>query len=350
MTNREKYHFDDFTLTNYRRLVQLAVDKGFQFILHKDEYVPERKDVIWRHDVEFEPDIALKMALIEAEVGVKATYFFQLHSPFYNVAEPHYREVLYQIKDLGHCVGLHFDSAYWGITDESQLNVFITHDKDYLQTSLGVEIDTFSFHNTTKFTQSCLDYKYGGLINVYSSFFKEHYNYCGDSLGYWRFDRLEDVLKNEHGHDEASKLLLAQSEVVEGLVDDGGGRHGEHTAEEDAVHLAPLEALAHEDAEHRHTEDDGDGGDNGRSPHLQDFLEREVESQREEQEHDADVGPEVYVLLIDHGGGVGHVGRYQEAGHDVAQDERLLEFLEYEGDDACYDEHQGKVFDKWGKF
>lgn len=197
MTNREKYHFDDFTLTNYRRLVQLAVDKGFQFILHKDEYVPERKDVIWRHDVEFEPDIALKMALIEAEVGVKATYFFQLHSPFYNVAEPHYREVLYQIKDLGHCVGLHFDSAYWGITDESQLNVFITNDKDYLQTSLGVEIDTFSFHNTTKFTQSCLDYKYGGLINVYSSFFKEHYNYCGDSLGYWRFDRLEDVLKNE---------------------------------------------------------------------------------------------------------------------------------------------------------
>ena len=197
MTNREKYHFDDFTLDNYRRLVQMAVDKGFQFILHKDEFVLERKDIIWRHDVEFEPDIALKMAKIEAEIGVKATYFFQLHSPYYNVVDSHYREVFYQIKNLGHCVGLHFDSAYWGITDENQLNDYIILDKEYFEKNMDVEIDTFSFHNTTPFTQSCLEYKYGGLINVYSSFFKKYYNYCGDSLGYWRFDRLEDVLNDD---------------------------------------------------------------------------------------------------------------------------------------------------------
>lgn len=196
MTNREKYHFDDFTLANYTRLIELAKDKGFKFILHKDEFVPERKDVIWRHDVEFEPDIALKMAEIENEAGVQATYFFQLHSGFYNVMSCHYRQVFHQIKDLGHCVGLHFDSAYWGITSEDQLNDFIKIDKEYLEKNMNVEIDTFSFHNTTPFTQGCLEYKYCGLINVYASFFKEHYNYCGDSLGYWRFDRLEDVLKD----------------------------------------------------------------------------------------------------------------------------------------------------------
>lgn len=197
MTNREKYHFDDFTLDNYRRLILLAKDKGFQFILHKDDFVNERKDIIWRHDVEFEPDIALKMAQIEHEEGVIASYFFQLHSPYYNVTDPYFREVFYEIKGLGHLVGLHFDSAYWGITSEDQLNDFITLDKDYLNANFGVEIDTFSFHNTTPFTQSCLAYKYGGLINVYASFFKQHYNYCGDSLGYWRFDRLEEVLKDE---------------------------------------------------------------------------------------------------------------------------------------------------------
>lgn len=198
MTNREKYHFDDFTLDNYKRLVHMAIDRGFQFILHKDEFVPERKDVIWRHDVEFEPDVAFKMALIEAEAGVKATYFFQLHSPFYNVVEPHYREVFHRIKDLGHCVGLHFDSAYWGITDEAQLNDYIKIDKSFLECNMGIEIDTFSFHNTTPFTQSCLEYKYGGVINSYASFFKKNFNYCGDSLGYWRFDRLEDVLNDEN--------------------------------------------------------------------------------------------------------------------------------------------------------
>ena len=197
MINRKKYHFDDFTLGNYRRLIKLAKEKGFHFILHKDEYVPERKDIIWRHDVEFEPDIALRMAQIEHDEGVVATYFFQLHSPYYNVVEPFYREVFHKIKDLGHLVGLHFDSAYWGISDEKQLDEYIVLDKTYLEKNMGVEIDTFSFHNTTPFTQSCLEYRYGGLINVYSSYFKEHYNYCGDSLGYWRFDRLEDVLNDE---------------------------------------------------------------------------------------------------------------------------------------------------------
>lgn len=196
MTNREKYHFDDFTFDNYRRLVNLAKEKGFQFILHKDEFVPERKDVIWRHDVEFEPDIALKMAYIEQQEGVKATYFFQLHSPYYNLFDEHYSKVFHQIHDMGHHVGLHFDCRYWGINNEKKLDEYIILDKTYLEKNLGAQIDTFSFHNTTSFTQSCLAFTYGGLVNVYSSFFKEHYNYCGDSLGYWRFDRLENVLED----------------------------------------------------------------------------------------------------------------------------------------------------------
>ena len=198
MNNREKYCFEDFTFENYRKLIQLAKTKGFQFIFHKDEFVSERKDIIWRHDVEFEPDYALRMAQIEYEERVIATYFFQLHSPYYNVVDSHYRKVFHQIKDLGHCVGLHFDSAYWGINEENQLNDYIVLDKEYIEKNMGVDIDTFSFHNTTPFTQSCLEYRYGGLINVYSSYFKEHYSYCGDSLGYWRFDRLEDVLKDKN--------------------------------------------------------------------------------------------------------------------------------------------------------
>lgn len=197
MTNREKYHFDDFTLANYKRLLQLAKDKGFDFILHKNAYVAERKDIIWRHDVEFEPDIALKMAEIEHEIGAIATYFFQLHSHYYNLFDGHYSKVFHQIHALGHHVGLHFDCRYWNIDDEKQLDEYISLDKAYLEKNLDIQIDTFSFHNTTPFTQSCLAYTYGGLVNVYSSYFKDHYNYCGDSLGYWRFDRLENVLNDE---------------------------------------------------------------------------------------------------------------------------------------------------------
>lgn len=197
MTNKEKYKFEDFTLTNYRSLIQLSKTKGFEFILHRDGFVNNRKDIIWRHDVEFEPDIALKMAQIEAEERVKATYFFQLHSPYYNLFDNHYTKIFHQIREFGHHVGLHFDCYYWRIYSEDQLEENITVDRMYMEKALGVEVDTFSFHNTTPFTQSCLKYKYAGLINVYSSYFKEHYSYCGDSLGYWRFDRLEDVLNDD---------------------------------------------------------------------------------------------------------------------------------------------------------
>lgn len=197
MTNREKYKFDDFTLANYDRLVKLAVEKGFNFISYTDEFVLERKDILWRHDVEFEPDTALKMAEIEASHGAKATYFFQLHCPYYNLLDPHYTEVFHKIHALGHYVGLHFDSHYYGIEDESQLNKYIELDRSYFEAVLGVKIDTYSFHNTTPFTQSCLEPMYGGLINVYSSHFKKNFSYCGDSLGYWRFDRLEDVLNDD---------------------------------------------------------------------------------------------------------------------------------------------------------
>lgn len=197
MTNREKFKFDDFTLDNYKRLVALALEKGFQFISYTDEFVQDRKDILWRHDVEFEPDIALKMAEIESSLGAKATYFFQIHCPYYNIYDPHYTEVFNKIKSLGHFVGLHFDSHYYGIENESQLNEYIRLDKEYFERVLKVKIDTFSFHNTTPFTQSCLETMYGGLINVYSSYFKKNFSYCGDSLGYWRFDVLEEVLNDD---------------------------------------------------------------------------------------------------------------------------------------------------------
>lgn len=198
MTNREKYKFDDFTLANYERLVALAVEKGYNFISYTDEFIENRRDMLWRHDVEFEPDVALKMAEIEHKYSVKATYFFQIHSPFYNIFDKHYTDVFHKIYALGHDVGLHFDSHFYGINDEAQLNKYIELDRTYFEAVMGVKIKTYSFHNTTQFTQSCLKPMYGGLINVYSSHFKEKYSYCGDSLGYWRFDRLEEVLNDDN--------------------------------------------------------------------------------------------------------------------------------------------------------
>lgn len=197
MTNREKYNFDYFTIDHYAELVKLAKDMGFEFILHKDKFQPERKDIIWRHDVEFSPDIALKMAEIENKLGVQATYFFQTHSEFYNVFEPYFTRILNRIKELGHHIGLHFDSHYYGINSAEMLDKYISLDKKYFEEVFNLELDTFSFHNTTPFVLSCKEFQYGGLINVYAECFKKNYQYCADSTGFWRYEVLDEVLRDE---------------------------------------------------------------------------------------------------------------------------------------------------------
>ncbi len=197
MTNREKYNFDYFTIAHYAEIVKLAKDMGFQFILHKDEYIPERKDIIWRHDVEFSPDIALKMANIEHDLGVKATYFFQIHSEFYNILERYMSDILYKIKGLGHHIGLHYDSHYYNVNDEETLERTLKIDKAYFEQVFNLELDTFSFHETTPFILGCQKETYGGMINVYSQKIKSKYQYCADSTGFWRYEVLDEVLRDD---------------------------------------------------------------------------------------------------------------------------------------------------------
>lgn len=197
MTNREKYNFDYFTMEHYDVLVKMAVDNGFTFLTYTDKLLQlNRKEILWRHDVEFSPEIALKMAKIEHKHGVKATYFFQTHSEFYNVFEPFHSNILKEIKSLGHEIGLHFDAHYYNIQTQEELDKYITLDKEYFENVFDIKLRVFSFHNTNPFILSCEKFKYGGLINVYSKYFKTNFNYCADSTGFWRYEILDEVLSD----------------------------------------------------------------------------------------------------------------------------------------------------------
>ncbi len=196
MTNREKYKFDYFTIDNYSKILKLAKDEGYSFILYNDSYDENVKQILWRHDVEFSPEIALNMAIMEHDLNIKSTYFFQIHSMYYNTLDAHYSKIVRQIRSLGHEIGLHFDAHYFNIQEQASLNRYIDLDKTYFENIFGFQLRVFSFHNTNPFILSCEDFKYGDLINVYSSYFKTKYNYCADSTGYWRYEILDEVLRN----------------------------------------------------------------------------------------------------------------------------------------------------------
>lgn len=203
MQNNKHYFFSDFTLDNYKSLLLLAKEK-YNFCFFNEHN--SSKHIILRHDLEFSIPIALRMALIEAGLGIKATYFIQLHSEFYNTLEKESIKSINEIQKLGHQIGLHFDSHFWNIQDESDLGKSIEFDKSVLENYLGNKIKVFSFHNNTPFTLSCRKEKYGGLINVYSDYFRTYYAYNADSLGYWRYERLEDLLKE--AKEDALQILI----------------------------------------------------------------------------------------------------------------------------------------------
>jgi len=66
-------------------------------------------NVEWRHDVDFDPECALKMAWLERELGVQSTYYVMARSEFYNPFAALTCKVFLQIHDCGHQLGLHVD-------------------------------------------------------------------------------------------------------------------------------------------------------------------------------------------------------------------------------------------------
>jgi peptidoglycan/xylan/chitin deacetylase (PgdA/CDA1 family) len=195
MKNSEKYNFSDFTTTNYRSLLQLAKD-NYTFVDYAN-YAQSDQFIIWRHDVDFSMHRALKLALIERKAGVKATYFVLLHSEFYNLFEKEISDILKEIVNLGHDIGLHFDSHYYDIKTEAELEEKLVMEKEIIEKFFGAKISSFCFHINNDFTLKCNKKSYAGLINAFSAYFQKEIGYCSDSNGYWRFSRLEDILKEK---------------------------------------------------------------------------------------------------------------------------------------------------------
>ena len=193
MDNATRYHFGDFTLTNFRELIRLA-RQSYRFRLFTD-FDRSEKFVLWRHDVDFSVHRAVKFARVEAEEGVCGTYFLHLHSEFYNLFEYEVSALIRELASLGHHLGLHFDTHYYGIERQDQLEHLLTRERRILEECFESEIRVFSLHISSPTTESFRAWEYAGLINAHAEYFRTHVPYCSDSNGYWRHRRLEEVLR-----------------------------------------------------------------------------------------------------------------------------------------------------------
>src|SRR5262245_23044590 len=101
---------DEFTWDSYRALLEILgrENRNLRFLDLEREVEPPRYFIL-RHDVDFCLQTALEMAQLEAQLGVRATYFILLSSPSYNVFSAPENSIPARLVELGHEVALHYD-------------------------------------------------------------------------------------------------------------------------------------------------------------------------------------------------------------------------------------------------
>lgn len=189
------YFFEDFTEINYRNLLKLAKSK--YMVRSFSECKSDGKIIILRHDMDLSVHRALRIAEIENEESIISTFFVDIHQEFYNALEKEISTKILKILELGHKLGLHFDPTYYEVQRYGlhQVSHLIEFEKDLLERIFQAEVEAFSIHNPIVETNGLFnDYEIAGMINAYSNYFRDNFGYCSDSNGYWRHERLEEVL------------------------------------------------------------------------------------------------------------------------------------------------------------
>lgn len=97
----------DFTLSAYRQLLSALQQSDYAF--HTFEEWCEGKAVgryvLLRHDVDLKAGRSLVTATIEAEMGIRATYYFRI------VSQSNQPEIIRAIAALGHEIGYHYEDV-----------------------------------------------------------------------------------------------------------------------------------------------------------------------------------------------------------------------------------------------
>ena len=109
-------HLIDFTLYQYRSLLESLLQQGYQFLTfeqyceqkssphHPIASSPDRpKYILLRHDVDLKAANSLATAQIEHELGIRATYYFRV------VPQSNQPDIIRAIAALGHEIGYHYE-------------------------------------------------------------------------------------------------------------------------------------------------------------------------------------------------------------------------------------------------
>ena len=168
-------------LGSYEGLISAFLANDYQTDFFTSEIKPERQ-LLLRHDIDFECSYAAEIAAIENDLGVKATYFFLLRSDSYNLLSNRNAQFVNEIKNSGHAISLHFDPLIYG---EDFLEGFRL-EREIFENAFETEIKIISIHRPNEFFLN-FDETIGGVEHTYQTKYFRDIKYISDSQGAFRF-------------------------------------------------------------------------------------------------------------------------------------------------------------------
>ena len=177
----------------------------------------KKKVILLRHDVDYDLNAALKIALIEKKLKIKSTFFILASSFAYNILSKKNSNIIFKISKLGHEIGLHFDTSIYKRNYEKNA-IF---EANILSKIIGKKIKSISFHNPS------VNGKYPKFKNFLCAYDKQIFSdrtYLSDSrmnfrnknpfefLKIAKKDTIQILLHPMHYHDKPngySKIIMS---------------------------------------------------------------------------------------------------------------------------------------------
>jgi hypothetical protein len=179
----------NFSLKHYNETLALAKEKGYTFSRMRDydKNIDNSKVIFLRHDVDIQIENALNMAIIEAKLGISATYFFRIHAQ-YNLLSLKNYEIMQKILELGHEIGLHHEVDFAKLVNKDEKNM-LRMVKKVFELITEQKVKGLTHHEPCRSSKLVnddnlkeFDFEYEG----YSPKFIKNLKYISDSSCRWR--------------------------------------------------------------------------------------------------------------------------------------------------------------------
>lgn len=192
----------DFTLSKYRQMCHAIVASGYtvwpvaRYMIARD--MPDLV-VLLRHDIDRRPDNALRMAQLEHELGLVATYYVRMTR---KVFKP---RILREMGSMGHEIGYHYETlAKAGGRLQQAIGLF---EEELVRLRQVHDVQTISMHGAplspydSRDLWTRFDFRQLGLVGeTYLSLDYDRLAYLTDTGRSWATNRhnLRDTVAQEH--------------------------------------------------------------------------------------------------------------------------------------------------------